>query len=99
FGEGLLALGQADRVFSITRFSTAFGLGTSLLFPIAAGAESILLPQQARSEEVFEVIERCGPTVLCATPSVYSQLSRDAADAGRARPLAGLRMAVSGGEG
>jgi benzoate-CoA ligase len=99
FGKGFLALGESDRVFAITRFATAFGLGTSLLFPLLAGAESILLPEQPRSEEIFEVIERWAPTVLCATPSVYGQLARDAAGLGRTRPLAALRLAASGGEG
>jgi benzoate-CoA ligase len=99
FGDRLLGLGPSDRVFSIGRFATALGLGTSLLFPIAAGAESILLPVQARSDDVFAAIERFAPTVFCATPSVYGQLARDAEVAGRARPLAGLRTAASGGEG
>lgn len=99
FGKGLLGLGESDRVFSIARFATAFGLGTSLLFPLAAGAESLLLPVQPRSEEVFEVIERHKPTVLCGTPSLYSQLARDAATEHKVRPLSGLRIAASGGEG
>jgi len=96
FGEGLLALSETDRVFSVARFSTAFGLGTSVMFPLAAGAQSILLPEQAHSAEVFATIERTKPTVFCATPSVYGQLTHDA---GAVPPLAGLRLAVSGGEG
>jgi benzoate-CoA ligase len=102
FGKGLLGLGESDRVFSIARFSTAFGLGTSLLFPLMAGAESLLLPVQPRSDGVFDVVERHAPTVLCGTPSLYGQLARDVA-AGRSTPkprsLAGVRIAVSGGEG
>ena len=99
FGKQMLGLVEGDRIFSIARLSTAFGLGTSLLFPLAAGAESVLLPVQPRSDEVFEVIERFAPTVLCTTPSVYGQLARDVAGEGKSRPLAGLRAAVSGGEG
>jgi benzoate-CoA ligase len=99
FGKGLLGLGEGDRVFSITRFATAFGLGTSLLFPLAAGAESLLMPAQPRSDDLFDVIFRCAPTVLCATPSIYGQLTRDVEETGRDRPLSGLRVAVSGGEG
>ncbi len=99
FGEGLLALADTDRVFSVARFSTAFGLGTSVLFPLAAGAESILLPEQAHSKDVFETIRDAKPTVFCATPSVYGQLTRDAEVGNLDRPLGGLRLAVSGGEG
>jgi benzoate-CoA ligase family protein len=104
FGKGLLGLTENDRVFSIARFATAFGLGTSLVFPLAAGAESLLLPVQPRSDEVFEVVANHKPTVLCGTPSLYGQLARDAAAADKlaplaSKPLAGLRIAASGGEG
>jgi benzoate-CoA ligase len=103
FGKGMLQLVEGDRVFSIARFATAFGLGTSLLFPLAAGCESLLLPVQPRSDEVFEVIAQHKPTVLCGTPSLYGQLARDAEgeklERQPSKPLAGLRIAVSGGEG
>ncbi|MCA9679228.1 MAG: benzoate-CoA ligase family protein, partial [Myxococcales bacterium] len=97
FGQGLCAMGEGDRVFSLTRFATAYGLGCGLLFPLAAGAESILLPAQAHSDAVFEAVTRHQPTVMFATPSIYGQLARDARP--DARPLAALRLTVAGGEG
>jgi benzoate-CoA ligase family protein len=99
YARGFLGMGEGDRILSVTRLATAFGLGSGLVFPLAAGAESILLPQQPRSETVFAAVEKYRPTILVATPSIFSQLTRDAEDDKIARPLANLRTAVAGAEG
>jgi benzoate-CoA ligase len=99
FARAFLGIVEGDRVLSVTRLATAYGLGTGLIFPLAAGAESALVPEQPRSEVLFAAIERYQPTLFCATPSVYGQLARDCEASGRAQPLAGLRAAVSGAEG
>ncbi len=99
FGQGIIGLDESDRVFSIVRLSTAYGLGTGLLFPLAAGAETVLLPEQPRSEVLFETIATLQPTIMFATPSVYGQLTRDVELAGVEKPLSGIRMCVSGAEG
>lgn len=98
FARGVVELGHGDRVFSLGRLSTAYGLSTGLLFPLAAGAESVLLAGQAHSEAVFEVVSRARPTVLFGTPALYGQLSRDALLGGLERPLAGVRACVSAAE-
>src|SRR5262249_25058848 len=98
FAQGFLQLGELDRVLSVTRLATAYGLATGLLFPLLAGAESVLLPEQPRTDVLFAAIDRYQPTLLFATPSLYGQLARDVEAAGHSRPLAGLRGAVSGGE-
>ncbi|HTJ44457.1 MAG TPA: benzoate-CoA ligase family protein [Kofleriaceae bacterium] len=98
FAQKFLALEEHDRVLSVTRLATAYGLGTGLFFPLIAGAESALVPEQPKSEVLFAAIERYQPTLLCATPSVYGQLARDVEQAGRDKPLAGLRVAVSAAE-
>ncbi len=99
FARSVIALGPDDRVFSIVRLSTAYGLGTGLFFPLAAGAETLLLPEQPRSDVVFDAVESFAPTVFLATPSLYGQLARDADATGRNKPLAGCRVCVSGAEG
>ncbi len=99
YGKQVLSLDDTDRVFSVVRLSTAYGLGTGLFFPLLAGAEAMLLPQQPRSEVLFDTIAAIKPTVLFATPSVYGQLARDAEESGREAPLNGLRVCVSGAEG
>ncbi len=95
YAQGVLGLRKDDRVFSATKLSTAYGLGAGLVFPLAAGASSILLPTQPKSKEVLALVKQHQPTVMFATPSLYSQLVTD--HEGGA-PLAGLRVCVSGAE-
>jgi len=98
YGEAVLELGAADRVFGLARLATAYGLANGLIYPLAAGAQAIFLPQQARSRAVFDVLAGHKPTVLVATPSLYTQLLTDLSQAGRAALSAALRACVSSGE-
>ncbi len=99
FAHGLLQLGDGDRILSVARLSTAYGLGAGLILPLAVQAESLLFPAQPRSDALFEALRTYQPTVLFATPSVYAQLAHDAEEDSTARPLATLRHAVAGAEG
>jgi benzoate-CoA ligase family protein len=99
FARGLLQLTAEDRVLSVGRLSTAYGLGGGLLLPLAVRAESMMFPSQPRSRLVFEALASYQPTVLFATPSVYAQLAHDAEKLGITKPLEKLRHAVAGAEG
>ncbi len=96
--RGLFGLTEADCVLSVGRLTTAYGLGSGLLFPLLAGAQAVMFPDQPKSEALFRIINEMKPTVLFATPSIYSQLTFDSAMAGP-KPLATLRLAVAGAEG
>jgi 4-hydroxybenzoate-CoA ligase len=99
FAKQLLQLTSADKVFSVARLSTAYGLGAGLMLPIALQAESLLFPAQAKSEPLFDALASFQPTVLFATPSVYAQLAHDAERLHKEKPLAALRCAIAGAEG
>lgn len=99
FARDLLGLTDADRLLSVARLSTAYGLGAGLLQPLAVQAESLLFPAQPHSEPLFNAMTSYRPTVLFATPSVYSQLAHDAEVGKLDKPLASLRAAVAGAEG
>jgi benzoate-CoA ligase family protein len=99
FAQELLKLVATDRVLSVARLSTAYGLGAGLFLPLGVRAESQLFPAQPKSDELFATIASFKPTVLFATPSVYSQLAHDAEASKRDKPLAILRHAVAGAEG
>jgi benzoate-CoA ligase len=96
--RGPLPLDEQDRVLSVARMWTAYGIGAGLVFPLAAGAETLLVPEQPHSRVLFAAMQSFLPTVLFATPSLLGQLSRDALKAGLDRPLAALRFCVSGAE-
>jgi benzoate-CoA ligase len=100
FAQGVLGLEGDDRVFCTSRLSTAYGLGVGLFFPLAAGAQSLLLPEQPKSTTVFAALSEYQPTVFMATPSLYRQLVRDAkAAAEPGQPLASCRAGIAGTEG
>lgn len=96
-GVGLLALTPGERVLAIPRMSTAYGLGAGLLFPLLSGATALLIPAQPRPDVIFRALAELRPTVLIATPSIYSQLVMDV-NLAPPKPLAGLRMCVAGAE-
>jgi len=98
YAGGVLDLSKDDRVFSIMRFSTATGLGCGLLFPLMAGAQSFLLPEQPKSDVLFDALGDIDPTIFVATPSVYGQLARDAAATRLESPMDGVRAALAGAE-
>lgn len=99
FARDLLQLTPSDKVLSVARLSTAYGLGAGLLLPLAMQAECLLFPGQPRSDALFKSVESYRPTVLFATPSVYAQLSYDAEHEKIDKPLARLRHCVAGAEG
>jgi benzoate-CoA ligase family protein len=99
FALELLQLSASDRILSVARLSTAYGLGAGLFLPLAVGAESLLFPEQPQSGRLFETVRDYKPTVLFATPSLYAQLAHDAEKANIDRPLGALRCAVAGAEG
>jgi benzoate-CoA ligase family protein len=99
FARELLQLSDQDRILSIARLSTAYGLGAALFLPLAVQAESLLFPEQPHSEPLFQTLQQYKPTVLFAIPSVYAQLAHDAESKKILKPLGKLRCAVAGAEG
>ena len=99
FGQGFLSMTHEDRVFSTVRFSTAYGLGTGLVFPLLAGAQCLLVPEQAHSALVFDAIREFKPSVFAATPSLYGQMARDAVSNSQGgKSLADVRWCIAGAE-
>jgi benzoate-CoA ligase family protein len=99
FARDLLHQTDADRVLCVARLSTAYGLGSGLLLPLATRTECMLFPEQPHSEPLFATLRSFKPTILFATPSVYAQLAHDAEAQGLDKPLAFLRATVAGAEG
>ena len=102
WAEGLLHLAAGDRVFALARLSSGFGLATGLVFPLAAGAATCLMPERAQPRAVFEAIGALRPTIVVAVPSLWRQMADDLDEARRAgdvlAPFEGVRAAISGGE-
>ena len=92
-----LALGPADTVLSTAKLSFGYGLGNSLIFPLAAGARVVLNPGPPDVYTLGAAAARHRATVLCSVPRMYAALV-DRARQGAAPDLGSLRLAVSAGE-
>lgn len=99
FARDFLQMSSQDRILSVARLSTAYGLGAGMLLPLLLQAEALLFPEQPQSKLLFDALTSYKPNVLFATPSVYAQLAHDAEEQTLERPLANLRHAVAGAEG
>jgi len=93
FGRNVLRLTPDDVVACSAPFAFTFGLGMLMVFPLRAGACS-LLTEAMTPVQLAELVEREGVTVLATAPTAYKQILR----AGRGKQLAGLRAGVSAGE-
>ncbi len=73
-GREILGLSDRDRIFSVSKFSFAYGLINSLAFPLFFGATAILHRDKPDAAAILELIQQHRPTVFFAVPTVYSQL-------------------------
>lgn len=93
FGRPFLRLTPDDLVACSAPFAFTFGLGMLMVFPLRAGACS-LLTETVTPVQLADLVESEGVTVLATAPTAYKQILK----AGRVRKLAGLRAGVSAGE-
>jgi benzoate-CoA ligase len=95
YARAVLGLGPGDRVLSAAKLFFAYGLGNSLTFPLALGAEVVLAPERATPEAMFELIAREQPTLFFGVPTLYAAML---AHPGAPESLARVRACVSAGE-
>ncbi len=97
YARGVLGIHERDRCFSVAKLFFAYGLGNSMYFPLAAGATTILWPGSVAAPTVYEIIERCRPTLFFSVPTHYAMLLAHTAPE-REFDLSSIRAAVSAGE-
>ncbi|MGW5241575.1 AMP-binding protein [Monashia sp. NPDC004114] len=93
FGRNVLRLQPDDVVACSAPFAFTFGLGMLVVFPLLAGASS-LLTEQATPDALADLVAEHGVTVLATAPTAYKRIVA----VGKATQLRGLRSAVSAGE-
>ncbi|MBH1938811.1 AMP-binding protein [Streptomyces sp. AV19] len=92
FGS-VLGLREDDTVLSTARMSFGYGFGSTVLYPLAAGARTVLLRGAVDVHSVTAAVGRHRPTVLWSVPRLYAAL----ADAGGV-PAGTVRLCVAAGE-
>ena len=95
YGQQVLGIQPGDRCLSAAKAFFAFGLGNSVLFPLSAGAASVLLPAPSRPDLIAETAAKHCATLFFGGPTFFANMLRAglAPDA-----LAGVRLAASAGE-
>ena len=96
FAQNVLKLRPDDICFSVPKMFFAYGFGNSVTFPFSAGAATLLMPGQPKSEAIFDAIERYRPSVFFGLPTLYTSLAKAEGAAGR--DFSSLRMALSAAE-
>jgi benzoate-CoA ligase family protein len=95
YGTQVLGIHRDDRCLSAAKAFFAYGLGNSVLFPLAAGAAAILEPAPSRPELLAGHTGTYAATLFFAGPTFFANMMR----AGLPRhALNGTRLAVSAGE-
>ncbi|WP_306318933.1 MULTISPECIES: benzoate-CoA ligase family protein [unclassified Streptomyces] len=95
YAARVLGIGPDDRCLSAAKAFFAYGLGNSVLFPLAVGAASVLEPEPSRPELLTARARAYGATLFFAGPTFFAHMLR-AGLPGDA--LAGVRRAASAGE-
>jgi benzoate-CoA ligase len=96
YARQVLALGPADRTFSLPRLFFSYGLTSSLYLPLWVGGSTVLVAERPDPAAVFAVCATLRPTVFFSVPTSYAALLRQA----EVTPpdLSALRLCVSAGE-
>jgi benzoate-CoA ligase len=77
-GEKILNLSNDDIVYSAQKLFSAYGFGNSLVFPLNAGATTLLSSEQSSPKQLLEIFKRYRPTVFCGVPSMFDLLIENA---------------------
>lgn len=95
YGQRVLGIRPGDRCLSAAKAFFAYGLGNSVLFPLSAGAASVLLPGASRPDLIAESAVKHGATLFFGGPTFFANMLRAGLPAGA---LGAVRLAVSAGE-
>ena len=95
YGSQVLGIRRDDCCLSAAKAFFAYGLGNSLLFPLSAGASTILVPDPSRPDLIAGAAQKYGATLFFAGPTFFANMLRAGLPADA---LAGVRLAASAGE-
>ncbi len=95
YGRQVLGITAADRCLSAAKAFFAFGLGNSVLFPLAVGASSVLLPSPSKPDLIAATIAEHQPSLFFGGPTFFANMLRAELPADA---LQSVRLIASAGE-
>ncbi len=95
YGAQVLGIRRDDRCLSAAKAFFAYGLGNSVLYPLSAGACTILEPAPSTPDVITGRVRQYGATLFFAGPTFFANMlhAKLPADA-----IAGVRLTASAGE-
>ena len=96
FAENILRLTPDDICYSIPKIFFAYGFGNAVVFPLAAGAASVLATGRPEPSLIFDQIERHRPTLLFGLPTAFNALIKH--EQARNTDLSSVRLCLSAAE-
>jgi 4-hydroxybenzoate-CoA ligase len=96
YSAHVLGMTAKDVVLSAAKMFFAYGLGNSMIFPLAVGATAILWPHRPAVPAVLELLSTHRPSLFFGVPTLYAALlhHKDFAPA----DFSSVRLCVSAGE-
>src|SRR5213083_1268612 len=96
YAKGVIGYTERDVTLSVPKLYFGYATGSNLLFPFSVGAATVLFPEAATADVLFQKIARFRPTILINVPTMINQMvSHPAASE---QDLSCLRLATSAGE-
>lgn len=71
-GSAILGITADDVIFSVSKFSFAYGLINSLAFPLYFGATAIIHPGKPDPCSILKIIRNRMPSIFFSVPTIYS---------------------------
>ncbi|OLC78961.1 MAG: hypothetical protein AUH78_01810 [Gemmatimonadetes bacterium 13_1_40CM_4_69_8] len=96
YAKGVLGYTERDVTVSVPKLYFGYATGSNLLFPFSVGAATVLFPEAATADVLFQKIARFRPTILINVPTMINQMVSHPTAA--TRDLSCLRLATSAGE-
>ena len=96
YAKGVLGYTERDVTVSVPKLYFGYATGSNLLFPFSVGAATVLFPEAATADGLFQRIARFKPTILINVPTMINQMVSHPTAA--TRDLSCLRLATSAGE-
>ena len=81
FAQGVLGMQEDDVVYSTTPLFHAYGLGNSLVFPLAVGARVVLSSGKPLTAKLLDRVRKHKPTLYFSVPALYAAVLADPASA------------------
>jgi benzoate-CoA ligase family protein len=95
YGEQVLGIRPDDRCLSVAKLFFAYGLGNSALFPLSAGATTVLEPRRPTPDVIAERVRADQPTLFFGVPTFYAGMLAADLPGDLMTPV---RLGVSAGE-